>query len=359
MGMNKQSKVAHTEFTLTVEEPGKIGRAPLEVNPLNANEVRIQTLYSGISAGTEMTAYLGSNPYLKKRWNPDTRLFEVGEGSSMSYPMPAIGYEEIGEVSEVGSGVTEIRVGQKIWGAWGHQSMHVADEAWAAARILDERVEDIKTGIFSQMGGIALNAVVDADIHVGEYVAVFGQGVPGLMVTQLARANGAEVIAIDRLPARLDAARESGAAHTINSAEVDAAAAIQAITGGRGADVTIEITGNYHALHDAIRSTAFNSKVVVAGFMQGDGHGLFLGEEFHHNRIQLVCSQIGGLNSSLDHRWDRMRLDSTAMKLQAEGRVDFGKLVSHTFKISEAQEAFDLLTNNPNDALQVVLDFSE
>lgn len=358
--MNKQNtEITGAEFTLTVDEPGRIGTASLEINPLNANEVRIKTLYSGISAGTEMTAYLGSNPYLKKRWNPDTRLFETGDSSSLSYPMNAIGYEEVGEICEVGTGVTEVRVGQKVWGAWGHQSMHVADEAWVAARILDERVEDIKTGIFSQMGGIALNAVIDADIHVGEYVAVFGQGVPGLMVTQLARANGAEVIAIDRLPARLDAARENGAAHTINSADVDAAAAVQAITGGRGADVTIEITGNYHALHDAIRATAFNSRVVVAGFMQGDGHGLFMGEEFHHNRIQLICSQIGGLNSSLDHRWDRMRLDSTAMRLQAEGRVDFGKLISHTFKVSEAQEAFNLLTDAPNDALQVVLDFTE
>lgn len=357
--MNSHSDISNSEFTLTVEEPGQIGTAPIEIAPLAAGEVRIKTLYSGISAGTEMTAYLGSNPYLKKRWNPETRLFETGGDSSLAYPMPAIGYEEVGEVCEIGAGVTEVQVGQNIWGAWGHKSMHVADEGWAAARVLDDRVDDIKTGIFSQMGGIALNAVVDADIHVGEYVAVFGQGVPGLMVTQLARANGAEVIAIDRLPARLEAARESGATHTINSAEVDAASAVQAITGGRGADVTIEITGNYHALHDAIRATAFNSRVVVSGFMQGDGKGLFLGEEFHHNRIQLVCSQIGGLNSSLDHRWDRMRLDSTAMRLQAEGRVDFGKLISHTFKATDAQVAFNLLTDTPNDALQVVLDFTE
>lgn len=357
--MNTQSQISNAEFTLTVEEPGRIGTAPIDVKPLDAGEVRIRTLFSGISAGTEMTAYLGSNPYLKKRWNRETRLFETGGGTSLSYPMPAIGYEEVGEISEVGASVTQVKVGQKIWGAWGHKSMHVADEDWAAARVLDDRVEDVKAGIFSQMGGIALNAVIDADIHVGEYVAVFGQGVPGLMVTQFARANGAEVIAVDRSPARLEAARDSGAAHTINSADVDAATAIQAITGGRGADVSIEITGNYHALHDAIRSTAFNSRVVVAGFMQGDGKGLFLGEEFHHNRIQLICSQIGGLNNSLDHRWDRMRLDSTAMRLQAEGRVDFGKLISHTFKASNAQAAFDLLTDTPNDALQVVLDFSE
>ena len=356
--MNAISDVTGEAFTITVEEPGKLGTAAIEVRPLGTHEVRIKTLYSGISAGTELTAYLGSNPYLKKRWNPETRFFEEGS-ASMTYPMPAIGYEEVGEVIEVGVGVTLVTVGQIVWGAWGHRSMYVAKEAWVAPRILDERVQDLRTGIFSQIGGIALNAVIDADIHLGEYVAVFGQGVPGLMVTQMARANGAEVIAIDRLPARLDAARASGATHTINSSDVDAAIAVQAITGGRGADVTIEITGNTHALNDAIRSTAANSRVVVSGFMQGEASGLFLGEEFHHNRIQLICSQIGGVSTSIDHRWDRMRLDTTAMRLQAEGRIDFGKLISHTFKVSDAQSAFDLLTVTPNDALQVVLDFTE
>jgi threonine dehydrogenase-like Zn-dependent dehydrogenase len=131
------------------------------------------------------------------------------------------------------------------------------------------------------------------------------------------------------------------------------------LTGGRGADVSIEITGSYHALHDAIRSTAYNSRVVVSGFFQGDGKGLRLGEEFHHNRIELVCSQIGGVSPSLDHRWSRMRLDQTIMKLLGQGTVDFRKLVSHTSKASEAQKAFNILRHTPNDALQIVLDFTE
>src|SRR3712207_9256075 len=52
-------------------------------------------------------------------------------------------------------------------------------------------------GLFSRIGAISLNAVLDADIHVGEYVAVFGQGVPGLISSQLAGLNGATVIAVD------------------------------------------------------------------------------------------------------------------------------------------------------------------
>ena len=55
------------------------------------------------------------------------------------------------------------------------------------------------------------------------------------------------------------------------------------------------MTGNYRALHEAIRSVAYSSRVCAAGFMQGEGLGLRLGEEFHHNRVQVVCSQISGV----------------------------------------------------------------
>jgi 2-desacetyl-2-hydroxyethyl bacteriochlorophyllide A dehydrogenase len=344
-------------YDLTVEGPGRIGRDFREPAPLAANEVRIATLFSGISAGTEMTAFFGSNPFLNRRWDPQARIFVDGN-ASWTYPMAAMGYEEVGRIVEVGPEVTKVQPGQVVWGTWRHRSEHVADEDWAAVRILPESV-DPRLGIFSQIGAIALNAVVDANIHLGEFVAIFGQGVPGLMVTQLARLNGATVIAVDRLASRLEHAKALGAAHVLDATEGDVAARIKAITGGRGADVSIEISGAWPALHEAIRSTAYNSRVVACGFFQGDGQGLRLGEEFHHNRIDLVCSQISGLNPSLDHRWDRARLDRTVMGLIAEGRVDFGRLISHTIAASRAQEAFDMLRDRPADCLQVVLDFQE
>lgn len=87
----------------------------------------------------------------------------------------------------------------------------------AAARILDVPVTDQKTGIFSPMGRISLNAVIHADIHVGDYVAVFGQGVRGLMATHLACANGAspsldhrrDRMGLDKMAMRLQAEGES------------------------------------------------------------------------------------------------------------------------------------------------------
>lgn len=343
-------------YTLSVEEPGRIGRQDLPVQALAPNEVRIETLYSGISAGTEMSAFRGTSPYLDKHWNPELRLFEPGS-ASMIFPMPAIGYEEVGHIVEVGAEVTRLQTGQIIWGNWGHRSERIATEDWAVERILADGT-DPQLGIFAQIGAIALNAVIDANIHLGEFVAVFGQGVPGQLVTQLARANGGTVIAVDRFAKRLEISKTSGATHVIDASKQDPAAVIKQITGGRGADVSIEMSGAYPALHEAIRSTAYNSRVVVSGFFQGQGQGLSLGEEFHHNRIELVCSQIFGVSPSVDHRWDRLRLDQTVMGLIGEGRIDPGKIISHVIPAARAQEAFDLLIESPEDTLQVVLDFT-
>jgi 2-desacetyl-2-hydroxyethyl bacteriochlorophyllide A dehydrogenase len=326
--------------------------------PLAASDVRLRTLYSGISAGTQLTAYRGSNPYLSKRWDPERHLFMDG-AATFEYPVEGCwAYEEVGEVVEVGGDVTKVAVGDVVWGTWGHRSTTVMSEADAADRVLAPGVDPV-LGIFSQIGAIALNVVLDADIHVGETVAVFGQGPPGLIAGQLARLNGGTVIAVDAIPRRLEVAKATGAAYIVNAGECSAAEEIKALTDDRGADVSLEISGKYPALHEAIRATTYSARVIAAGFFQGEGNGLALGEEFHHNRVQVICSQIFGVAPQLSYRWNERRLRRTVMSLVAEGRLDLVPLISHTIPARQAAEAFDLLDRRPEQAVQVVLDFQE
>ena len=341
---------------VTFEGPREVGIREYEERPLQPDEVRLRTLYSGISAGTELTAYRESNPYLFKRWDDHRRLF-LDDDVSLRHPIEGWGYEEVGEVAEVGSEVTLVTPGEVIYGTWGHKSTTVVEEGWAAQRRLPPGVDPM-VGIFSRIGAIALNAVLDADVHLGEYVAVFGQGVPGLIAAQLARLNGGTVIAVDGITRRLELAKSLGAAHAIDFTKVHPAEEIKGLTENRGADVCIVISGSYRAFHEAIRSTAYNSKVVSSGFFQGEGMGLSLGEEFHHNRINVVSSQIFGVSLALDHRWTVERLERTVMNLAAEDKVGLKPLVTHVFGVEEAEEAFRLLDENPGEAVQVVLEFS-
>ncbi len=324
--------------------------------PLRPAAARVRTLYSGISAGTEMTAYRGSNVYLTKLWDPARRLFTAG-GQSFAYPVTGWGYSEVGEVVELADDAEGLglRVGDVVHGVWGHRSEAVLPAAPLARQVLPPGVDPV-AGVFARVGAIALNAVLAADLHLGETVAVFGQGVIGLLVTRLAALSGARVVAVDALAPRLALAARLGAAHTVDASAGSSAEQVKAHAPD-GADVSIEISGSYRALHEAVRSTAPGGRVVAAGFYQGEGAGLHLGEEFHHNRIQVVASQIGGVPAGLAGRWDPERLHRVVVGLVADGRLDLAPLVSHVVPCEEVVEAYRLLDEDPGATLEVVLDF--
>jgi 2-desacetyl-2-hydroxyethyl bacteriochlorophyllide A dehydrogenase len=319
------------------------------------DEVLLETVYSGISAGTELTAYRGSNPYLAKVWDPSLKLFVPGS-SSRSYPWDSIGYEEVGRVVAVGSGTDEDLLGRLVWGAWGHRSHAVLPGDHARNRLLPEGCLPM-VGVFGVIGAIALNAVLDADIHVGETVVVFGAGVPGQIVAQLARLNGGQVTVVDPVASRRQLARDLGAVAVLDPSSDEIAETVRAATGNRGADVVIEVSGSYEALNEAVRTAAYNSRVVAAGFFQGPGTPLRLGEEFHHNRVTVVGSQIFGVAPHLMHRWNELRMSNTVLSLERSGRLSLTELVSHVIPAEEAPAAFKMLDTAPQEALQVVLDY--
>jgi 2-desacetyl-2-hydroxyethyl bacteriochlorophyllide A dehydrogenase len=324
--------------------------------PLGADQVRIRTLLSGVSAGTEMAFYRGTNPYLDKRWDPETRLFVAGEAHSLEYPITSWGYEEVGEVVEVGTDVASVPIGARIFGTWGHRAEHIATSDFVRQRTLPATADPL-IGIFSHIGPIALNGVLDSQVRVGETVAVFGLGVVGQLACQILARAGARVVGVDLLEARRATAARLGTPIVLDPAAEDVAVEIKRLTDGRGADVCVEASGSTRALQSAIRACAYASRVVVLGFYQGDTSGVYLGEEFHHNRISLVCSQIGGISPDLQHRWDRARLVQTFMRMALDGTVRCAELVTHRVPVSEAASLYSLIDTQPGAVLQAVIDF--
>ena len=344
---------------LVFTQPRKIGFGTVEDRPLASKEIRVRTLYSGISAGTELTAYRGSNPFLNKQWSLESRLFLPAETPSQPYPLSGWGYEEVGEVVEVDPEVTSLKVGDIVYGTWGHRTHHILQEEYACQRIKPRALDPI-LAIYSHIGPIALNGILDANIHIGETVAVFGLGVLGQVIAQLAKRSGALVIGVDLIEKRLDLAKELGAVDiALDPRDGSPAEKIKDLTRGRGADVTIEVSGSAKALNEAVRATAYSARVVALGFFQGEAQGLFLGEEFHHNRISLICSQISNVDPALSHRWDRIRLIHTIMDLQAKELINLRPVITHVIPFKQAAEGFQILDQTPEQALQVVLEFSK
>jgi 2-desacetyl-2-hydroxyethyl bacteriochlorophyllide A dehydrogenase len=339
--------------------PGQVALVTEPVAALQPGQVRVATLYSGISAGTELTAYRGTNPLLQHSWDSARRLFVSGE-PSFHYPVSGWGYSEVGRVVEAARDVSAPAVDDVVWGIWGHRSQAVLPADRVSRHVLPAEVPAL-AGVFGRVGAVALNAVLAADVHLGEYVALFGQGVIGLLATQLAVLSGAHVTALDTQRPRLDVATALGADVVIDPSAHGPdgpAPLLRQLNSRRGVDVAIELSGSYQALHQAIRSVGPGGTVVAAGFYQGDGRGLHLGEEFHHNQVRILASQIGGIPPGLAPRWDVERLHLAFMEQVTIGALDPLPLVSHTFAAADVAAAFDLLDSTSN-ALQVVLEFGE
>jgi threonine dehydrogenase-like Zn-dependent dehydrogenase len=79
----------------------------------------------------------------------------------------------------------------------------------------------------------------------------------------------------------------------------------------------------------------------------------------HHNRIAVITSQISGVAPELQHRWGRVRLVQTVMRLAAEGRLDLTSLITQVAPATEAAQLFALVSEHPERVVQAVLDFRE
>ena len=345
-----------SELGLALTAPRQLVFEELPVPRLAADQVRIRTLYSGISAGTELSQYRATSPFMQRQWDERNRRFRDSETPSWTFPVRNLGYEEVGEVVEAGRDVSELHVGDRVFGTWGHRTTHV----WAAAEAAQRKMPagaDPRIGIFSHIGAVALNGVHDARIRMGDLVTVFGLGVPGQIVAQIARASGATVVGIDPVASRREIALKLGADRVLDPTAGSVADIIKSETGGRGADICIEVSGAANALAEAMRTVAYASRVVAMGFFQGELRGVHLGDEYHHNRIELISSQISGVAPEASHRWSKLRLWQTAVQLQHEGRLNLLPLITDTVPFGEAPELFARLDKGDPSILQSVLAF--
>src|SRR5439155_18683641 len=128
-------------------------------------------------------------------------------------------------------------------------------------------------------------AVLGAKPRLGEVVAVFGQGVVGLLVAQLLRRSGARVVAIEPSALPRSFAERCGAEAAIAPGDQSL---LRSLTGGRGADVAIDASGNPSALQEAIDCVAPEGTVVVCSWYGEKPVPLDLGGRFHRGRVRIV-----------------------------------------------------------------------
>jgi threonine dehydrogenase-like Zn-dependent dehydrogenase len=325
--------------------------------------VRIRALLSGISHGTELNLYRGGSVFGERVFDRELRAFVRPETPQDTYPA-RLGYALVGVVEEVGSDVDEPAVGALVHAGVPHADQAVLDVDSAARATYPlvrlPSVEPPQWSLFVSLAAVALVALHDARLKLGDHIAIIGLGAIGLLLVQLARLSGAAcVTAVDPVASRRELALELGAdaAPDVQGLPDGAGSAIKRLAGG-GADVAVETSGNTAGLHDALASVGLGGTVVTVGFYQGGATALRLGEEYHHNRLEMVSSMgAWGAPHRAYPAWDRPRVMQTVVELFASGRLRTDSLPIRRFPFEQAVEAYAWLDANPNEAVKVALTY--
>ncbi len=352
-----------------VAEPGRLEVAELEVAPLAAGEFRVRTLFSGVSAGTELSYVKGTNPALHHGFDPVLGLF--GGPVERAYPVTRLGYMEVARVEQ--SRTPAVAEGTVVAMTYGHRTGYTADPLRDRVVPLPADLDPLLGIYVAHMGPICANGLLHAaaELHgpavrglgdgvAGRRVAVTGAGVVGLLTALFARAHGAaSVVVLDPTPQRRAVAAALGL-ETLDSSAGDPAVTLKTAwrhtADDRGADVVFQCRGQASALHLALRLLRPQGTVVDLAFYQGGAAEVRLGEEFHHNGLGLRCAQIGRVPRGLAPTWDRERLSAATIDLlRADGDLIRKHLVSAVVPFVEAPRFLDDLAARRRHELQAVL----
>jgi threonine dehydrogenase-like Zn-dependent dehydrogenase len=207
---------------------------------------------------------------------------------------------------------------------------------------------------------VAFHCIREANVRFGESVAIIGLGAIGLLAVQMARQGGAEqIFALDPLPGRRAWAAQNGAHHTLDPREGDAALEIHRLNGGAGVDVVIELAGVYPALQTAIRCTRLGGTICSAGFYQGEANSLWLGREWHHNRLtMLVPHGCGWGHPPRDYpRWDQKRAYDCIVSMMRQDRLTAPGLIQPVVPLEDGPEVFRLIEQEPDKVIKYAVRF--
>jgi 2-desacetyl-2-hydroxyethyl bacteriochlorophyllide A dehydrogenase len=308
-------------------------------------ELLVRTLYSAISPGTELLVYRGQVPVDLLADESIPAL-----DGTLAYPLQ-YGYAAVGRVEAVGRDLSRDYIDKSVFSFQPHQTHFTLKPSQAI--MLPDGIDPL-AAVFLPNMETAVNFLMDGHPMIGERVAVFGQGIVGLLTTALlSRYPLGDLITLDIYPNRRDASQEAGATRVFDPSAEDSLALVR---GDDGVDLVYELSGNPAALDQAIQVAGFNGRVVIGSWYGTKTANLDLGGSFHRSRIQLISSQVSTLAPALSGRWTKTRRFDLAWDMIRQ--VGPERWITHMIPFRDAAKAYDLLDTHPEQAVQVVLDYS-
>ena len=271
----------------------------------------------------------------------------------MAYPL-AYGYSLVGHVVACGSNVPRNYLGKLVFTFSPHAS-HVLTEM-NHIQLVPPGISP-EDAIFMPSVETALSIVHDAHVRLGETVAVYGQGLIGLLVTALlsthtrhpgyagrSSSRFGTITVFDTLPDRLAAASQMGASQALLPGDAK----------GRllSFDVSIEVSGNGRALQSAIDQTLNGGRIIVGSWYGNTPVELKLGIDFHRSHKTIQTSQVSELPAHVKGLWTKERRFALTWELVRQIRPS--RLLTKTTTLENAQEAYEALDQGNEIAVAFV-----
>lgn len=364
----------------------KQGNVVLEQVPapaVEAGAVLVKVGYSCISVGTEMSGIRASGVPLWKRAlkQPDNvrkaLQMVVAEGlgaataqinDRLTAATPT-GYSAAGVVVAVGSGVQEFRLGDRVACAGAQCAFHA--EYISVPKNLTVSVDDrisLAQASTVTLGAIALQGVRRAMPTLGETFVVIGLGILGQLTAQLLRANGCKVVGIDPDRCRAQLALRLGMEHGISGEVASDVDHVHRVTGGIGADGVIitAATPSNQVISTAFKMCRKKGRVVLVGDV-----GLNLNRaDFYQKELDFhISSSYGpgrydanyeerGVDYPIGYvRWTENRNMAEYLRQVADGHIQLEPLLTATYPLDQAAEAYSALSDPGAKPLMVLLSY--
>jgi NADPH:quinone reductase-like Zn-dependent oxidoreductase len=310
-----------TAFWITSPAKGKL--ITLELAPPGDDELRVKTLYSAISRGTESLVFSGNVPPSEAR-----RMRAPFQEGEFSFPVK-YGYINVGIVEQ---GPQSLQ-GKTVFCLYPHQTRYNVPAASVAPLPPDVPPE---RAILAANMETAINALWDAQPGIGDRISVVGAGVVGSLVAWLAsRIIGCHVQLVDINSDRDSVAEKLGVSFAQpHNAQVDRDLVFHASASSDGLNTALDIAG-------------FEASIIELSWFGKQSSAINLGGAFHSRRLQIKSSQVGHIAPQQRPRWDFSRRLALAMTLLNDrcldvlisGESDFSDMPDTLRRLSEPNSA--------------------
>ena len=330
-------------LVITFAAPQRVELREEDVPDPKPDEILVQTIVSLISTGTESLCF-------RSDFDADSRW-----ASAMRFPQSP-GYSNVARVVKIGTGVTDFQEGDRVFNVSNHRQFALVPvDHPKISKLPDYTASEDAT--WSWLAVVTQTGVRRAEQAMGETAVVIGLGPLGQLTVQYLRLIGLrEVIAIDPVQVRLDAAVAHGATSVFCGNASDAVAFVKERTDGQLADAVYDVTG-----HDAVFAEALTLvKTLGTVALIGDAphpSRQHLTHDVVRRQVKIVGTQNDFLPPQHAHWCAKQQIPLFYLYLH-RSQMRVSDLVSHRFPPTRAAEAYALLQERRGDTMGVVFEWA-